>query len=138
MKTLITRLFAATAVFAISAANVAAAASALREHEEINRGLVVIAAGDMIQENCATISPRMIKAFAFAQSLQSLARKDGFSDDEIDAFVRDKVEKNRVKGLALDYLVANGVKPDQPATYCTVGLYEIERNSQIGVLLKAK
>lgn len=128
----------AVAALAMSSVSGLAAAQSLRDHEEVNRGLMIIAAGDMIQRNCPTIVPRMIKAYFYARSLERMAKNAGFSDDEIEEFVEDKAEKARVFELAKAYLISKGLDPDRPETYCEVGLYEIERNSQIGVLLKAK
>lgn len=131
-------LVLAAALLCASTLGGAAAAPTLREHKEINESLAMIAAADMIRLNCDSISPRMFQAYLFARSLQSKARAEGFSDDEIEAFVTNKQDKARVKGMAKDYLVSQGVKDGEPETYCKVGRYEIERNSQIGVMLRAK
>lgn len=115
-----------------------AGANTLREQKQINDGLAIIAAADMIRKNCDTISPRMFNAYSFARSLESKAKEAGFTRSEIDAYVKNKDDKARVEGMARAYLEAHGVQLDAPASYCAAGLYEIERNSQIGVLLKAK
>jgi len=122
----------------LTAQNGAAAAQSLRDDKQIDDGLTVIAAGDMIQKYCDTISPRWFAAYSFARSLESRAKSLGFSDQEIEDYVENKAEKARVKGQARAYLVSQGLDPALPETYCEVGRYEIERNSQIGVLLKAK
>jgi len=133
------RFFALCVVTMFGATGAASASvSELRELKQVNDGLIVIAAGDMIQKYCPTISPRMFKAYSFARQLQRLAREAGFNDDQIEEFVEDKAEKTRVKSAAQAYLLTKGLDPDVPESYCTVGRYEIDRNSQIGVLLKAK
>ncbi|MDY6858278.1 MAG: DUF5333 domain-containing protein [Pseudomonadota bacterium] len=129
---------AAALALCLTAATGAAGANSLRDHKEINNGLTVIAVGDLIRTNCSTISARMVSAYFFARSLEAKAKAAGFSDDEIEAFVEDKAEKARVMSAARRYLVARGVDLDVPDSYCQAGYYEIERNSQIGVLLKAK
>lgn len=116
----------------------ASAARSLRDLKDVNEGLAVIAAGDLIQKNCPTISPRLVRAFFFAKELEAKAKAAGFDNDQIEAYVEDEAEKARVVGIARDYLISVGLDPARPETWCEVGLYEIERNSQIGVLLKAK
>ncbi|MCV2880690.1 DUF5333 domain-containing protein [Actibacterium sp. XHP0104] len=115
-----------------------AIAGSLRDVKEVEQGLFVIAAGDMIADNCATIEPRMFKAYTFAKGLERVANKAGYSYKEIEAYVTDKEEKKRVKAIARNYLVGQGVNLDDPQSYCTAGIAEIERNSQIGVLLRVK
>lgn len=137
MNTLKTLAFATT-VTGLSIGPSLASANGLRDHQQINDGLLIIAIGDKIQDNCPSIEPRMFKAYSFAKTLERLAKKDGYTDDEIRAFVKDKAEKSRVKGLADTYLAQRGVQQDDPLSYCMAGLNEIEKNSQIGVLLKTK
>lgn len=112
--------------------------ASIREITEVDHALILLEAGYRIQRNCDRIKPRMLRSYNFAKSLQKKARDAGFSDDEIEAYVEDKAEKERVKQLAMRYLVSKGLDPEVPETYCTVGDYEIGRNSQIGVLLKSK
>ena len=52
--------------------------------------------------------------------------------------LRDSMEKKRILSIAQERLADHGVIPEQPATYCTLGLAEIEAGSAIGKLLKAK
>lgn len=113
-------------------------AATLADHKPVNEGLTIIAAGDLIQKNCDAIQPRLLRAYSYMRTLHQMARDSGFSDDQIEAFVKDKSEKKRVKSAAEAYLLSKGLDPDVPESYCTVGRYEIDRNSQIGVLLKMK
>ncbi|NHX28382.1 DUF5333 domain-containing protein, partial [Escherichia coli] len=64
-----------------------AIAGSLRDVREVEQGLFVIAAGDMIADHCATIVPRIFKAYTFARELERTANKAGFSDKEIEAYV---------------------------------------------------
>ncbi|SMX34114.1 DUF5333 domain-containing protein [Actibacterium lipolyticum] len=129
--------FAILAGLCVGTAN-ASVHGGLSTHKEINEGLTVIAAGEMIQDKCNSITPRMIRAYSFAKSLESMAHQAGYNDKQIEEFVEDKKEKARVKDAARAYLISKGLDPKRAESYCEVGLYEIERNSQIGVLLKAK
>ena len=110
----------------------------LDQEVEINEGLIAISMADRIRTSCPEISARFIEAFIFLKSLESQARALGYDGSEIKAFINDADEKDRVLGLAHARLTTIGALPDQPATYCTVGLAEIQTGSAIGKLLKAK
>ena len=135
MKPLLTT---AIAGLLASATMVQAMASELRYHQPINDGLTIVAIADILRKECDEIEPRMIRAYRFIKSLEYTAKSDGFSDEEIEAFVENKDERARVQGAARDYLYSKGVNLAEAQTYCTVGLAEIDRNSQIGALLRSK
>jgi len=110
----------------------------LDQEVEINEGLIAISMADIIRTSCPEISARFIAAFIFLKSLESKALALGYDGSEIKAFINDANEKDRVLGLARARLTTLRALPDQPATYCTVGLAEIQTGSTIGKLLKAK
>jgi hypothetical protein len=110
----------------------------LDQEVEINEGLIAISMADTIRTSCPEISARFIDAFIFLKSLESEALALGYDGSEIKAFVNDADEKDRVLSLAQARLTTIGALPNQPSTYCTVGLAEIQTGSAIGKLLKAK
>jgi hypothetical protein len=110
----------------------------LDKEVEINNGLITISMADTIRNACPDISARFVEAFIFLKSLESQALTLGYDASEIKEFINDADEKDRVLDLAQTGLTNIGVLPDQPATYCTVGLAEIQAGSAIGKLLKAK
>ena len=109
----------------------------LDQEVEINEGLIAISMADTIRTSCSKISARFIEAFIFLKSLESQALALGYNGSEIKAFINDAEENDRVLGIAQARLTTIGALPDQPATYCTVGLAEIQTGSAIGKLLKA-
>lgn len=129
------RTLTLTLVFLGSTA-VADARVALPDHKTIEDGLVIVAIGDALRKNCDGISPRVFRAYGFARKLYNEARALGYTDDEIDAYLDSEADKARVRGKARAYLASKGVKTDDPASYCVAGQKEIERNTQIGVLLR--
>ncbi|MGB0959678.1 MAG: DUF5333 domain-containing protein [Halocynthiibacter sp.] len=135
------KMVAVSAMLVLGMVTVSAKAEArphLRDVPELNDGLTAIAAANMIRKECATISPRMIKAYSYMRSLATDAQDMGYADDAIRKYVKNKAEKARVKGLARAYLVEQGVTLGNAQSYCSVGLKEIKAASKIGVLLKAK
>lgn len=109
----------------------------LAEEPHINEQLMAAAVGDVIRNTCPNISARMVTVFFKAKELEKYARKAGYDEDEVKAFLKDKSEKARIKGKATDYMAANGVVDGDVESYCTLGRAEIEKDSLIGALLKA-
>jgi len=124
------------AVFGVAAG--ASALTPLREETHINQSLMAGVVGDEIRKNCPTISARMFVAWQKLEALKIYALDKGYDRDEVRAFIKDPVEKARVKAMAEDYMAARGVTPGDPASYCALGEAEIARKSLIGVMLRAK
>ena len=114
------------------------AAKGLAQEAALNEGLVAISMANVIRKTCPGISARMLKAWFYIKTLETEAQSLGYSAQEVTAFVKDPMEKKRVLSIAQERLADHGVIPEQPATYCTLGLAEIEAGSAIGKLLKAK
>lgn len=108
----------------------------LRNDPTLANGLRWVSAAIQIQDNCAEISPRILRGLGFLNSLRSHARGLGYSNDTIKAYVDDPTEKARVDAEALQYLTTQGVVPGAASSYCAVGKDHMARNTQIGVLLR--
>ncbi|MES0824772.1 DUF5333 domain-containing protein [Ruegeria sp. SCP11] len=116
---------------------VAEAKPPLREVKEIDNELYYIAIANEISEYCPSISGRRLKAIGVMWDLRSKANKLGYSDKEIRAYVESDAEKDRMRAKGEAYLAQHGVSYDKPNSFCTLGRSEIERNSAIGVYLRA-
>lgn len=127
---------AATLMVAVPA--LASAKPPLREVPQIDNELYYIAIAHEIDEYCENISGRRMKAIAFLWQLRSEANSLGYSDDEIRAYVESDAEKDRMRAKGENYLFANGVTYEKPETFCVLGHAEIDKNSAIGVYLRAK
>lgn len=136
MTGIIGRLIMIVALGLFAAPVSSADARNLRDVKAVDDGLKVVAIGNAIRKTCPTIEARKIRAIGYLQGLAGTARKAGFSDDEIKAHVDNPTEKARVKAAAAAYLAAQGAKPGDVEGHCAVGRAEIERNSQVGRLLK--
>ena len=111
-------------------ATTALARTPLQDDATIENGLVMVAVGKMMRDECADISPRYIQAFSFAKSLESRAKKLGYTSDEIDAYLKSRDDKDRVKAKARAWIDARG------GDTCAVGRAEIEGGTMLGGLLK--
>lgn len=116
---------------------VAEAKPPLRDVKEIDNELYYIAVANEISEQCNSISGRRLKAIGVMWNLKSKANKLGYSDAEIRAYVDSDAEKARMRRKGEAYLAQNGVSYGNPQSFCTLGRKEIDRNSAIGVYLRA-
>ncbi|WP_235962755.1 DUF5333 domain-containing protein [Ruegeria haliotis] len=109
----------------------------LRDVKEIDNELYYIAIANEISDYCPSISGRRLKAIGVMWGLKSKANNLGYSDTEIRAYVESDAEKDRMRAKGKAFLAQQGVTYDNPNSFCTLGRAEIERNSAIGVYLRA-
>ena len=79
---------------------------------------------------------RPTREIEFLWSLEQRARALGYSSAEIDAYVDNDAEKDRLEAIARQRLRDMGGVEGNWETYCAVGRTEISRGSQIGQLLR--
>ena len=103
----------------------------------INESLIAGRVGDIIRNTCPTISARMVVVYSKLKALERYARDKGYSEADFQAFRDDKVEKNRMKAQAAEYLRAAGAVEGDAESYCRVGRDEIAKGSLIGELLRS-
>nr|WP_323779246.1 DUF5333 domain-containing protein [Amylibacter sp.] len=116
-------------------ASTAMANPPLREVKQINDGLLYVGLADEIRKTCDGISGRIFKGIGRLRSIHRLALDMGYSKDEIESFVDDRAEKNRLKARGKTYLKANGASQSDPQSMCALGRKEIAKQSEIGTLL---
>jgi hypothetical protein len=107
----------------------------LREVKEINDSLLAVGLADEIRKNCNNISGRIFKGIGRLRGIYQTALDMGYTKAEIEAFVDNRVEKDRLKARGRAYLTANGASLDAQETMCVLGRQEISKNSAIGTLL---
>jgi len=122
----------------LAGAPAAAAGPGLQNEDDINNGLLIMAAADKIRRECDSISPRLGRAHAYKASLEKMATDRGYSQSEIDAYVNNDVEKMRVRERRNTYFQSRGASNLDAESLCVLGRAEISAGSQIGLLLKAK
>jgi hypothetical protein len=108
----------------------------LPEEAHINAQLIAAAEGDMIRNNCPSIEARMLVVLDKMWALKSYAERQGYTEAEVKAFLKDKEQKARVKGAAAAYLASQGAVEGDAESYCRVGRAEIAKGSLLGSLLK--
>ncbi|WP_255328816.1 DUF5333 domain-containing protein [Paracoccus albicereus] len=129
-----TALIAAT----LAAATPALALEPLSQERYINDRLIAARVADRIRRECSSIDARMIFAFTQARALKRYARDKGYSEDQIETFLDSKEDKQRIYGIAEDYLARKGATAGNEDGFCKLGRDEIAAGSVIGSLLSAK
>lgn len=110
----------------------------LSSEKYINDRLVAARVADRIRRECPSISANMLRAYGAAQSLKAYAQRRGYSNDEIDAFLKDKTERKRIYAIADSYMESQGVRAGDPESYCALGRAEIAANTVTGSLLRQR
>lgn len=111
------------------------ASASLRDEPRITEGLITVGIAFEISELCPSIDARRLRGLSYLLSLRSTARGLGYSAAEVDAFIDDDAEKDRLKIVARDRLTRMGAPREDVQAHCRVGRTEVERDSQIGRLL---
>ncbi|NCO87047.1 MAG: DUF5333 domain-containing protein [Rhodobacterales bacterium] len=117
-------------------AGITAARPPLAEVELVREGIITAGIAYEIGDKCGPIDARMLRGYAFLNSLKTHAQSLGYSDAEIEAYVGDRAEKRRLEAIARERLAAMGAVAGEPETYCALGRAEIAAGSQIGQLLR--
>ncbi|SHG80377.1 hypothetical protein SAMN05444003_1001 [Cognatiyoonia sediminum] len=108
----------------------------LREVAHVRNGIITVGIAYEISQKCGSISPRYIRGLNFLEGLKGHARNLGYTNREIDDYINDSNEKNRLEALGRSMMADMGIVEGEEATYCAVGRAEIEAGSGIGRLLR--
>jgi len=117
-------------------AGATSARAELREVTHVSEGIIAAAIAYEIGHKCGPVDARLLRGISFLNGLKTHAASLGYSGAEIDAFIDDKAEQDRLEAIARERLRGMGALEGQSETYCTVGRAEIAAGSQIGQLLR--
>lgn len=116
----------------------AAGAASLSQEADINQRLMELSVADEIRKRCETISARIFAGLSLMRDLKAQAMARGYSEAEIEAYVKDKEEKRKMRARADAYIRARGAAPNDGPSLCVLGHDEIAKQSRIGALLRAR
>lgn len=119
-------------------AGAAQALPPLAQEKYINDRLIAARIADRIRRECPSISARIIYAWSQARALKKYARAKGYSDQQIEAFLDSKADKERIYAVAERYLRKNGATQGDAESFCRIGRDEIAKNTVTGSLLSAR
>ncbi len=113
----------------------ASAQVALNLNDHITENLVAAQVGDILRKTCGSISARYLVVYEKMSALEDYARGEGYTEDAVRVFLKDKTEKARIKALAAEYLTAAGAVEGDEESFCKVGRDEIAKETLAGSLL---
>ena len=108
----------------------------LKDVPHVREGIIALGMAFEVSKKCNSISPRRIRGIRYLFSLRNHAYELGFSNMQVDAYVNDKAEENRLKDIAYKRLRDLGAITGNDASYCTLGLVEIAKDNAIGRLIR--
>ncbi len=112
--------------------------SGLHNETEINDKLLIVSLADKINRGCGSIGARYWAARRFVNDLKAEAEARGYSQNEVDTYIENKENRAAMRKRRDAYFVSKGASSTDPASLCVFGHAEIQKQSQIGVLLRAK
>lgn len=125
--------------FVLGVAVFAGAAQAQSRPHDVNRvaeGLIAVGMALELGDFCDDISVRKLRGLAFLQGLKSHLRDLGFSNAQIDGYIDDDDEKDRLEVIARARLSDLGVVTSDVTSYCRVARGQIAQATQVGQLLR--
>lgn len=111
---------------------------ALRNDAQVENGVLIVAVGDIIRDNCPTFEDRRGRSIPFLVGLVRRAQSLGYSRAEVEAYVDNPDERARVEGLARRWLIQEGADMNTPETICAVARAEISAQTAIGRLIRER
>ena len=127
---------AAIAVASVTLAGSLSAQTALKDVARVRDGIIQVGMAYEISQKCSSIRARTWRGIGYLQELKNYALSQGYSEAEVDAYVKDKEEERRLIAMARSQLAALGVVEGDEASYCAVGRDQIARNTRVGWLLR--
>jgi len=124
------------AVVSLFVSTLSVQAAALRENEGVTNRLVLAGIVKEIYKKCPTISVRKLRGFMYLRSIYSYAVDEGFSHEEIEAYVENEEEEARLLVHVNTWLSNRGAVEGNPESYCAIGKAEIDAESPIGKFLR--
>jgi len=112
------------------------AQTALRDEPKITEGLIIAGMAYELSERCDDIDVRLFRGLSYLQSLKSEARALGYSSDEIEVYVDNRKEQDRLEAIARDRLADLGARSGDEASFCNVGRAQIAAETSVGRLLR--
>ena len=132
-----TKIFTGAALgLALSFPVVAMALPQIHKEPQVVSMFYSLGLADEVRKNCPSISPRMIRAYTYLRSIESYARKVGYTEPQIRALAENRAEKEKLRTRIRADLAKRGAKAGSPEGFCKVGREEIAKNTASGRLLR--
>ncbi len=114
----------------------AVALGPLKDVDHVRDGIISVGIAIEIGDKCGSIEARYLRGVSFLNGLKDHAAGLGYSDAEIEAYVDDDAEKDRLEAVARQRLADLGAVVGDEASYCAVGQSQIAADTPVGQLLR--
>ena len=104
--------------------------------ERVTEGLITAGMAIELDDNCGDVRVRLLRGINFLQGLKSHLKDLGYSGRDIDAYIDNDAEKDRLEIIARQRLNDLGVRTNDASTYSTVAKGQIAQATQVGQLLR--
>ena len=112
------------------------ATAALKDETDIRDRILIVGQAEELSKHCGSVDARRAAGLSFLISTARMAMAKGYSRSEIEAYVENDAEKERLRGIARQQLAAKGVLPGDEASHCRVARAEIAGGTAVGRLLR--
>ena len=117
-------------------AQTALALGPLKDESSVRDGIIAVGMAYEIGDKCGSIEARYLRGLSYLNQLKSHAAELGYTQAEIDGYIDDHAEKDRLEALARQQLADLGAIVGDEASYCAVGTAQIVAGTQVGQLLR--
>lgn len=117
-------------------AQTAVALEPLKDVAYVRDGIIAVGIAYEIGDQCGSIEARYLRGLGVLNDLKAHAAGLGYTDAEIDAYIDDDAEKDRLEAVARQQLAELGAVAGDEASYCAVGQAQIAAGTQAGQLLR--
>ncbi len=112
---------------------------ALRGNADIYNGLFTAGLIKHIVDTCPDVQgPNRLARVSYFLGLYNQARRMGFDRAQIEAFVEDEGEQDRLRGLVKAHLSRQGVQPDDQTSVCTYARAQMAERTTLGTRLRER
>lgn len=129
------RVLSAALMVALATTASAQAKVPLRDEAHINGQLLAAQIGDILRKTCPDASARYFVVYAKINALKAYATEKGYTRPEVEAFLDDRTEKQRIRAAAEAYLAEAGAVKGDVESYCRVARDEVRRGTVTGEML---
>ena len=123
-------------VAAVLSALAAPAFADLRSEADIRERILVVGEAEALVKGCDAVKERRAVGIQYLIATARMALAKGYSRAEIEAYVEDDAEKERLRAIARERVAAKGAVKGDEASHCRLARAEIASGSAVGRLLR--
>ena len=103
---------------------------------DIRERLLVVGEAEALVKGCGPVRERRAAGIQYLWATANMALARGYSRAEIEAYVEDDSEKERLRAIARQRVAAKGAVAGDEASHCRLAQVEMARGSAVGRLLR--